>query len=178
LTSMRTRVFITLVILLLAVLTASFPVVWAAEDNSAPTNYSPSSGETDSDILSILPESGFRRKLPVVIPPAEEVLERLRTLRQERGSRPEAKAEPEKTPPQQILDLRIPADLRPPGCGRAIPTKQEFLNMLRTNPADANQILRKCNIDVRSISPLPQLPVSNRQLPEDRRQRPVGTWGR
>jgi hypothetical protein len=31
---------------------------------------------------------------------------------------------------------------------------------------------------VRTISPLPQLPVSTRQLPEDTRQRPVGTWGR
>ena len=63
-------------------------------------------------------------------------------------------------------------------CDRAIPTRREFLNMLKSNPADARHILQRCQINVRTISPVRQLPVGNRQLPEDTRQRAVGTWGR
>lgn len=61
-------------------------------------------------------------------------------------------------------------------CDRPIPSKQEFLRMLKERPADAGQILRRCNVPIKSISPIRQLPVGMRQLPVDTRQRPVDTW--
>ncbi len=63
-----------------------------------------------------------------------------------------------------------------PRCGRPIPTKRELLRMLKDKPADAHQILRRCNVPIRSISPIRQLPVGVRQLPVDTRQRSVDTW--
>lgn len=117
------------------------------------------------------------KKYPLEVPPASEVLPRLRKLT---DSRPAVRAKRTETKSPQVRILRQLAGrgaLPAPKCFRAVPTRDEFLNMVRDNPADANQILQRCNIDLRSISPLPQLPVGSRQLPEDTRQRPVGTWG-
>jgi hypothetical protein len=117
------------------------------------------------------------KKYPLEVPPASEVLPRLRKLT---DSRPPVLEKSTETRSQRVRILRqLPGRgaLSEPQCFRAAPARQEFLDMVRDNPADANQILQKCNIDLRSISPLPQLPVGSRQLPEDTRQRPVGTWG-
>lgn len=117
------------------------------------------------------------KKYPLEVPPASEVLPRLRKLT---DSRPQVREKRTETRSPRVRILRQLAGkgtLPAPQCFRAAPTRDEFLNMVRDNPADANQILQRCNIDVRSISPLPQLPGGSRQLPEDTRQRPVGTWG-
>jgi hypothetical protein len=63
-------------------------------------------------------------------------------------------------------------------CDRPTPTKTEFQRLLKTDPVAARQILERCKINVRSISPLRQLPAGTRQLPVDTRQRATGTWGR
>ena len=66
----------------------------------------------------------------------------------------------------------------PRRCNRPTPTKTEFQRLLKTDPVAARQILERCKINVRSISPLRQLPSGTRQLPVDTRQRATGTWGR
>jgi hypothetical protein len=117
------------------------------------------------------------KKYPLEVPPASEVLPRLRKLT---DSRPQVREKRTETRSPRALILRqLAGKGAPPApqCFRAAPTRAEFLNMARDNPADANQILHRCTIDLRSISQLPQLPVGSRQLPEDTRQRPVGTWG-
>lgn len=120
-----------------------------------------------------------KKRYPMVIPPASQLRSLLRSQRAQRSAagkleEPTQAAEQEKVIPPLGL---LPA-LSQPRCDRSIPTRRELLRMLKRNPADANQILRMCDIDVRSISPIRQLPVGSRQLPEDKRQRPVGTWGR
>lgn len=159
-------------------------VAMAATDQRCPAAedldpaVSPPTEQSDVDELPALKDVPSRRQFPVAIPPAEEVLKALKERSKKRHPGAEAKAQPEPTQYDKLMKMRGPLEIPPARCRRATPTKQEFLNLLRTNPADANQILRQCNIDVRSISPLPQLPVGRRQLPEDTRQRPVGTWGR
>lgn len=123
--------------------------------------------------------SALGLKYPLQIPPAEDLLSRLRSLRKfsVRTDRRRPNAEsPEVSVIRQVIGQRALIAPGEPKCFRSIPTRDEFLDMVRNNPADANQILQRCNIDVRGISPLPQLPVGTRQLPEDTRQRPVGTW--
>ncbi len=66
----------------------------------------------------------------------------------------------------------------PRRCDRPTPTKTEFQRLLKTDPLAARQIMERCKINVRSISPLRQLPSGSRQLPVDTRQRTTGTWGR
>lgn len=120
-----------------------------------------------------------KKRYPIVIPPASQLRSLLRAQRAQRSAagklqEPTQAVEQEKVlPPLGLLPF-----FSQPRCDRSIPTRREFLRMLKRNPADANQILRMCDIDVRSISPIRQLPVGSRQLPEDKRQRPVGTWGR
>ncbi len=119
------------------------------------------------------------RKFPIEAPPASEVLPRLRKMTDSRSPVQEKKT----TESPQVKMLRrltgqgAYVALAEPQCFRAIPTRDEFLNMVKNNPADANQILQRCNVDLTGSSPLPQLPVGSRQLPEDTRQRPVQTWG-
>lgn len=117
-------------------------------------------------------------RFPIQVPPASEVLPLLRKMSHARPS-PEKKAE-EETPQVRLLRELTKTGgfvgLSQPQCFRSIPTRDEFLHMVRKHPADANQILQRCNLDVSGISPLRQLPSGVRQLPEDTRQRPVGTW--
>jgi hypothetical protein len=118
-------------------------------------------------------------RYPIVIPPASKLRSLLRKQRLlKSSSAKQASHAAPVVPPVMLLPLGSTINLGADECNRAIPTRQEFLDMLRSNPADANQIMRSCAINPRSISPLRQLPVGRRQLPEDTRQRPVGTWGR
>jgi len=131
-----------------------------------------------------------RPDLPITLqitqsPELQSLLERhplaelLRCLRKRKLSsgKPVPKSTPtDARPTARSVDTRSIILPRPP-CDRAIPTRSEFLQMLKDSPADAYQILKNCNPDVSSLSPLRQLPEGVRQLPEDTRQRPVGTWG-
>jgi hypothetical protein len=118
-------------------------------------------------------------KYPIEIPPASELLSHFKEAMRARPPAPARETESE-TPQQQLLRRLIangmPIALPREQCFRAIPTRDEFLRMVRKNPADANQLLQRCNLDLRGISPLPQLPVGRRQLPVDTRQRPVASW--
>lgn len=141
------------------------------------------------DCDRILESVDARRPLVTQVPDADKLLEFLRQrraadvrrcLRERRTRRrPDLKAvtpiiEPR---PIQLGVVNLPR-LRPGlECDRPLPTKREFLLMLKERPGDAHQILERCRVPVRSISPIRQLPVNNRQLPVDTRQRPVGTWG-
>lgn len=117
-------------------------------------------------------------RYPIVIPTTAELRKMLRNRKPVRR-----KATPER---RVIMPARaVPlgnlsrSDLvGPPRCNRAVPTRAEFLRMLRERPADARQIMERCKIDVSTLSPIRQLPVGGRQLPVDTRQRPVGTWRR
>ncbi|MBI5249040.1 MAG: hypothetical protein HY912_06055 [Desulfomonile tiedjei] len=139
-------------------------------------------GETErtADSLPVSSDKAvMNRQYPIEAPPASEILPRLKKLAK---TRPHAESDGSDVESQKVQILRQlmgrgPQIALPESqCFRSIPTRDEFLRMVRKHPADANQILRRCNIDVRSISPIPQLPVGLRQLPEDTRQRPVGTW--
>lgn len=119
-----------------------------------------------------------RPRYPIPIPPASQIRSLLR--RQEPGkvrSTGLVRPQPARSGPNRIRSPGMPV-VAGRRCNRAIPTRQEFRNMLKNNPADTNEILRRCQINTSTLSPLRQLPVGARQLPEDTRQRPVGTWGR
>jgi hypothetical protein len=120
------------------------------------------------------------RKYPIEAPPASEVLPRLRKLTESRPPVQEKKNE--ETPQVKMLRLLTGqgganVGVSEPQCFRSVPTQGEFLDMVRNSPADANQIMQKCYVETRNMSPLPQLPVGTRQLPEDTRQRPVQSFG-
>lgn len=119
-----------------------------------------------------------KRKFPIPIPPASELRSLLKKQKAWGDTTPSRQDEPTDSVPQMLHRYGSVIDSASSTCDRAIPTRQEFLNMLRRDPAQANQILRSCNLNLENVSPLPQLPVGKRQLPEDTRQRPVGTWGR
>jgi hypothetical protein len=124
------------------------------------------------------PISQTKPRFPIQVPPASEVLARLRTLTQVRPVQPQ-KTEEESPQVRMLRQLKKTGGfvrLPEPQCFRSIPTKNEFLRMVQKDPADANQILQRCHLNLTGISPLPQLPTGVRQLPEDTRQRPVGTW--
>ena len=120
---------------------------------------------------------GHERKFPIPIPPASQLRSLLRQQRSRNTITPPPKDSPTDSVPQMLFRYGN-IDFGSPTCNRAIPSRQEFLNMLRRDPGQANQILRSCNLNLGNLSPLPQLPTQQRQLPEDTRQRPVGTWGR
>ncbi len=150
----------------------------ASESFQSKQSVSGSSGERNAEgsDFAVIRE---KKRYPIVIPPASQLRSLLRAQKAQRSAagkreEPTEAAEQEKViPPLGLLPV-----LSQPRCDRSIPTRRELLKMLKRNPADANQILRMCDMDVRSISPIRQLPVGSRQLPEDKRQRPVGTWGR
>jgi hypothetical protein len=118
-------------------------------------------------------------KYPIKVLPASEVLshykEAIRAMPPAPPKEPETET-PEQRLLRQLVGTGAAIELPRPQCFRAIPTRDEFLNMVRENSADASQLIQRCRLDLRSISPLPQLPVGNRQLPVDTRQRAVGTW--
>jgi hypothetical protein len=130
-------------------------------------------------VSSLAKRTDIASKYPIEVPVASELMPRFRELMKARPHVQAKEAESE-TPQQQLLRRLIangmPVALPREQCFRSIPTRNEFLRMVRKNPADANQLRRRCNLDLRGISPLPQLPVGNRQLPVDKRLRPVGTW--
>ena len=130
-------------------------------------------------VVSPTDRTSLERKFPIEAPPASEVLPRLRKMTDSRPRVQEKKIEesPQVKMLRQLTGRGAFVALAEPQCFRAIPTRDEFLDMVRNNPADANQILQRCNVDLTGASPLPQLPVGFRQLPEDTRQRPVQTWG-
>ncbi|MDQ7785727.1 MAG: hypothetical protein RDU20_22795 [Desulfomonilaceae bacterium] len=147
----------------------------------------PDGNATDADeCAELLEKIDVNRPLIIQIPESDELLQYLREnsvgdirrcLRTLRGPTPVKPTDAAATKPEirpGDIDRLFPG----PGvhCGRPIPGRQEFLRMLKDRPSDAHQILRQCNIPVRSISPIRQLPVGRRQLPIDTRQRPVGTW--
>ena len=133
----------------------------------------------EGDLGSTTPTQIKKPRYPMTIPPASEIRFLLRKQRALRGSEVRQESQASPTVPYVVLPpLGRAVGLGGNRCNRAIPTRREFLNMLRANPSDANQIMQRCAINLRNISPLPQLPVGRRQLPEDTRQRPVGTWGR
>lgn len=117
-------------------------------------------------------------KYPIVIPSAAE----LRKMLKNRKPQPKKAAqEQDNSGLPKNVPLGDLSQIRPvgrEGCDRAIPTREEFRRMLKRRPADARQIMTRCDIDTSTLSPIRQLPVGVRQLPEDTRQRPVGTWGR
>lgn len=164
-----------------ALVTAIFPPAasTAATKSSAKRGEYQSAQVPERDLGSTTPREIEKPRYPIVIPPASEIrfLLRKQRARKSSGARQENQAKPV-VPSVMLPPLGSTVRLGGDRCNRAIPTRQEFLNMLRANPADANQIMQRCAINLRSISPLPQLPVGRRQLPEDTRQRPVGTWGR
>jgi hypothetical protein len=118
------------------------------------------------------PISQTKPRFPIQVPPASEVLARLRNMTQVRPVQPR-KTEEESPQVRMLRQLKKTGGfvrLPEPQCFRSIPTKDEFLRMVQ------NQILQRCHLDLTGISPLPQLPTGVRQLPEDTRQRPAGTW--
>jgi len=150
----------------------ALPIICSSDDSHLPAerDMTPSSSER------IAPE----QKYPIEIPPASEVLPRLRKMTDSKPPIQEKKVE--ESPQAKMLRQLMSqgggyAVLNGPQCFRSVPTREEFLDMVKNNPADANQILQQCNVDLRDISPLPQLPSGTRQLPEDTRQRPVQSWG-
>ncbi len=147
----------------------------------------PGFAESDEDFIEgprrgpgILPVTrlGKTSKYPIVIPSTAELREILKNRKpvQRDAARDNRKNGVVKGTP--LGDLSAVQAVGRKRCNRAIPTRAEFLRMLRDRPADARQIMERCKIDVSSISPIRQLPVQVRQLPEDTRQRPVGTWTR
>jgi len=138
------------------------------------------------DCAEILEKVDADLPLIIQIPDSDELREFIRKhgvvnirrcLRKARG--PKSPVQESKTSPRPKVRVGdIDRLYLRPGlhCGRPLPTKQEFLRMLKDRPADAFQILHRCNVPIISISPIRQLPVGRRQLPVDTRQRPVGTW--
>lgn len=117
-------------------------------------------------------------KYPIVIPTPAELRKMLKARKPVPGKavkKPEGSGLPKDIPVGDLSRIRPFGHER---CDRGIPTRGEFLRMLKSRPADARQIMERCNVDVSSISPIRQLPVQVRQLPQDTRQRPVGTLGR
>ena len=174
-----------------AILLLAISVLWlssakamlpTADDFAAP----PAREPVDCD--RILESVDARRPLVTQIPDADQLLKFLRSRRasdvrrclQERRRRLRLEVQDVRpidgTTPLGNVNLSTP--FPGPPCDRPLPTKREFLMMLKQRPADAHQILKRCPVPIRSISPIRQLPVGNRQLPVDTRQRPVGTWGK
>lgn len=135
-------------------------------------------GSSGGKPLATLGLEGQKPQYPIKIPPASQVRALLR--QQETSEDASERAEERQVKARGPVQIRFVSPIHPAGqsCDRAIPTRQEFLSILKNRPADANQIVRRCPVNLRNISPLRQLPVATRQLPEDTRQRPVGTWGR
>ena len=116
------------------------------------------------------------RQLPIIVPPASEVLEYRKNLLEVRPKGvPKQVSDDSGVDSKNILLGSVPIQ-RAKRNGRSIPSKSEFVRMLKTHPADARQLMEKYKIDVSSISPIRQLPSGARQLPEDTRRRPAGTW--
>jgi hypothetical protein len=148
-----------------------------ATDSKADSD--PNQEVAQSSVVNPTDRTSRERRFPIEAPPASEVLPRLRKMT---DSRPPVQEKKTSESPQLKMLRRLTGRgayvaLPEPQCFRAAPTRDEFLNMVTNNPADANQILQRCNVDLTGTSPLPQLPVGFRQLPEDTRQRPVQTWG-
>ncbi len=116
-------------------------------------------------------------QFPIVAPPASEVLARLRKMG---NTRLQPKQRNEDSPQipifRRLTKTGAFIGVSQPQCSRSIPTRSEFLRMVKKHPADANQIAQTCNPDLSSICPLRQLATGTRRLPEDTRQRSVGTW--
>ncbi|MBI5249282.1 MAG: hypothetical protein HY912_07290 [Desulfomonile tiedjei] len=111
------------------------------------------------------------RKFPIAVPPASEVLSRIREFK---TSRPPVQEKITEESPQfrMLRELMghgayvAPAE---PLCFRPLPTSDMSMDTLRNAPVDANHILQRRNVDLRGVSPLPQLPVGLRQLPIETR---------
>lgn len=115
-------------------------------------------------------------KYPLVVPPAGNLLHMLRrNAAYKPGDRYRTQTD------RQEHGYRMPGITTHdpcPSCDRPIPTRSEFRTDLKERPADAAQILRRCDVPVRSLSPIRQLPTATRQLKVDTRQRAADTWPR
>lgn len=163
-------------VMILTIVVALFPVAPAL--GLSPSNEDFVEGPRSGPGILPVARPGNASKYPIVIPTTAELRKILKNRKplQRDVSRDEPKKRGVRGIP--LGDLSAVQALGQPRCNRAIPTRSEFLQMLRDRPADARQIMERCKIDVSSISPIRQLPVQVRQLPEDTRQRPVGTWTR
>ena len=120
--------------------------------------------------------SATRRQLPIVVPPPSEILEhRKKLLQSRRQTEPdranEDNTEGPKAAGSPVLPAR-PQNRKLPG----FPTKSEFLQTLKKDPAKARQLEKKYDVDMSKIPPVRQLPSGARKLPEDSRKRPTNTW--
>ncbi len=133
-------------------------------------------GVDQAKSVSVVLADQSERPRTIVVPPASELLDYLKKLPKRKRQMVAREKESETDSIRGFSG--IPLGGLTPTCNRAIPTRQEFLRMTKRNPADARQIAQRCNMSLKGISPLRQLPVGTRQLPIDTRQRAVGTWPR